>query len=279
MFKVKTILFVVLMMLSTNTLAHAENLYSPITQEDASILLTDTSDHGNLVDKITDLENEMDDFNILFDDLYAMKLLMKLRSEPVTYTVTKGDNLYRIALANDLSLTELMEMNNITGELIFPGDELIVKRGSDVSKETPKRQVMGVTAAPPIEPVAPSAASTPKIDSTKVATSAPVVTIEPKTSGSVEMTMEATAYTAYCSGCSGTTAYGIDLRANPNEKVIAVDPRIIPLGTRVWVEGYGEAIAGDTGGAIKGNKIDVFIPSHENAMQWGRKQVKLIILN
>ena len=278
MFKVRTILFVVLLMLTTNTVAHAESLFSPITQEDESIFLTDTSDHRNLVDKKADLESDMDDFNIHFDDLYAMKLLMKLRSEPVTYTVAEGDNLYRIALANDLSLNELMDMNNITGDLIFPGDELIVKQGTGNLEDVPKRQVMGVTA-PPIEPVAPSAASTPNTASTKVATSAPVVTAEPKTEGSVEMTMEATAYTAYCTGCSGTTAYGIDLRANPNEKVIAVDPRVIPLGTRVWVEGYGEAIAGDTGGAIKGNKIDVFIPSYDNAIQWGRKQVKLIILD
>ena len=101
---------------------------------------------------------------------------------------------------------------------------------------------------------------------------------EPESYGA-EMTVTATAYTAYCAGCSGTTAYGIDLRANPNQKVIAVDPRVIPLGTRVWVEGYGEAIAGDTGGAIKGNKIDVFIPSYDNAIAWGVKEVKLRVIN
>ncbi|GAA3326735.1 hypothetical protein GCM10020331_063860 [Ectobacillus funiculus] len=53
------------------------------------------------------------------------------------------------------------------------------------------------------------------------------------------------------------TATGIDLRKDPNMKLIAVDPKVIPLGSKVWVEGYGEAIAGDTGGAIKGNRIDV----------------------
>ena len=47
---------------------------------------------------------------------------------------------------------------------------------------------------------------------------------------------------------------GINLRANPNLKVIAVDPSVIPLGSKVWVEGYGYAVAGDTGGAIKGNE-------------------------
>ena len=88
-----------------------------------------------------------------------------------------------------------------------------------------------------------------------------------------------TAYTANCNGCSGTTATGVNLHANPNAKVIAVDPRVIPLGTKVYVEGYGYAIAADTGGAIKGNKIDVFFPSKQMLIDWGRKKVKIKILN
>ena len=47
--------------------------------------------------------------------------------------------------------------------------------------------------------------------------------------------------------------------------MIAVDPNVIPLGSKVYVEGYGEAIAADTGGAIKGNKIDVHVPSKSQA--------------
>ena len=93
------------------------------------------------------------------------------------------------------------------------------------------------------------------------------------------MTVTATAYTAYCEGCSGVTSTGIDLISNPNQKVIAVDPTVIPLGSRVWVEGYGEAIAGDIGGAIKGNKIDVFIPATQDALNWGSKTVTIKVLN
>jgi 3D (Asp-Asp-Asp) domain-containing protein len=92
------------------------------------------------------------------------------------------------------------------------------------------------------------------------------------------LTMEATAYTAYCNGCSGITATGIDLRNNPGKKVVAVDPNIIPLGTMVEVEGYGTAIAGDTGGAIKGNKIDLFMPNRDDALKFGRRNVKVTIL-
>lgn len=94
------------------------------------------------------------------------------------------------------------------------------------------------------------------------------------------ITVTATAYTAQCSGCSGETATGIDLNANPNQKVIAVDPNVIPLGTRVYVEGYGEAIAADTGGSIKGaDRIDVFIPNKQEALNWGVRTVKLTILD
>jgi uncharacterized protein YabE (DUF348 family) len=98
-------------------------------------------------------------------------------------------------------------------------------------------------------------------------------------SGGKEFYVSSTAYTGNCNGCSGITATGINLKANPGIKVIAVDPSVIPLGTKVYVEGYGYAVAADTGGAIKGNKIDVFFSSKSEAYRWGRKQVKIKVLN
>ncbi len=97
-------------------------------------------------------------------------------------------------------------------------------------------------------------------------------------SDSKVMYVSATAYTAYCSGCSGTTATGIDLRSNPDSKVVAVDPNVIPLGTKLYVEGYGYAVAGDTGGAIKGHHVDLFMPSRNDALKWGRRTIKVTIL-
>lgn len=97
-------------------------------------------------------------------------------------------------------------------------------------------------------------------------------------SGGNTMQVTSTAYTAYCNGCSGITRTGLDLRNNPNKKVIAVDPNVIPLGSIVEVEGYGRAIAGDTGGAIKGNKIDVFFPNRDQALSWGRRSVNIKII-
>ncbi|MGX1723644.1 3D domain-containing protein, partial [Bacillus haynesii] len=97
-------------------------------------------------------------------------------------------------------------------------------------------------------------------------------------SAAKELTVTATAYTANDGGMTGVTATGIDLKANKNAKVIAVDPNVIPLGSKVYVEGYGEATAADTGGAIKGNKIDVFVPSKSAAKNWGVKTVKVKVL-
>lgn len=91
-----------------------------------------------------------------------------------------------------------------------------------------------------------------------------------------EMYVTATAYTPEDS--YHITAAGYDIKANPNMKLIAVDPRVIPLGSKVWVEGYGVAVAGDTGGAIKGHKIDVLLPTTAQALQWGRKTVKIVVL-
>lgn len=113
---------------------------------------------------------------------------------------------------------------------------------------------------------------------------APVTKEETPTKSSTEeaqkeFIMEATAYTATCEGCSGTTSTGINLIENPDAKVISVDPTVIPLGTKVYVEGYGEAIAGDTGGGIKGNRIDIFIPDKQDAIDYGVQTVKVKILD
>ncbi len=104
-------------------------------------------------------------------------------------------------------------------------------------------------------------------------------------SSSRELQVVATAYTAdplengYKAGDQVKSAMGHNLTANPNMKLIAVDPSVIPLGSKVWVEGYGVAIAGDTGGAIKGNKIDVLMPDKGTSSNWGRKTVTVKVLN
>ncbi|TYR78629.1 LysM peptidoglycan-binding domain-containing protein [Priestia megaterium] len=155
-----------------------------------------------------------------------------------TYTVKSGDTLYRIANTYKVSMKDLQKWNNLKSTQIRP------------------KQVL-------------------KVSQTKANTSTPAK----KPSNVVkELTVTATAYTGNCKGCSGITATGINLKKNPKLKVISVDPKVIKLGSKVYVEGYGTAIAGDKGSAIKGNKIDVFIPSQKEAIKWGRKTVKIKIL-
>src|SRR5699024_1754017 len=89
------------------------------------------------------------------------------------------------------------------------------------------------------------------------------------------MTMTSTAYTAECEGCSGTTTDGTDL--NCDEDVIAVDPEEIPLGSEVHVEGYGDAVAADTGGAIDGDTIDLHMGDEEEANDWGNQEVEVTV--
>jgi 3D (Asp-Asp-Asp) domain-containing protein len=88
------------------------------------------------------------------------------------------------------------------------------------------------------------------------------------------MSMLASAYTARCAGCSGWTAIG----AHAGHGIVAVDPSVIPLGTRLFIPGYGRAIAGDTGGAIRGRRIDLGFNSLTDALRFGRRRVKVYVL-
>jgi resuscitation-promoting factor RpfB len=87
--------------------------------------------------------------------------------------------------------------------------------------------------------------------------------------------MVATAYTAQCGGCSGYTASGY----HAGRGIVAVDPNVIPLGSKLYIPGYGFAIAGDTGGAIVGHRIDLGFDSLSDARAFGRQQVKVYRLH
>ncbi len=91
----------------------------------------------------------------------------------------------------------------------------------------------------------------------------------------------ATAYSPYDGGSYyDITASGAVATRNPSGySTIAVDPTVIPLGTKVYVKGYGYAIAQDTGGLIKGSKIDVFFDTPQECINWGIKTVEVTILD
>jgi 3D (Asp-Asp-Asp) domain-containing protein len=102
-----------------------------------------------------------------------------------------------------------------------------------------------------------------------------------RTTGSTvaALRMEATAYTAGAESCwpsvDGLTA----VMKQAGYGVAAVDPRVIQLGTRLYIEGYGFAVASDVGGAIKGNKIDLFMSDLGTARSFGRRSVNVYLLD
>lgn len=150
--------------------------------------------------------------------------------------------------------------------------ELVLENGKEVERKEVDKEVL---KKPKNKIVSVGTKSKPKLKKTKQSPS----NVSAKSGGQTK-TMQATAYTAKCdTGCTGITATGQNLNANPNKKVIAVDPSVIPLGSRVYVEGYGEAIAGDTGGDIKGNRIDLHFPDKSSANSFGRKNVTVRIID
>jgi len=144
------------------------------------------------------------------------------------------------------------------------------------------------TAASTITPAASKAATAPSASaaSTTVASAASTSSVTDSRGGSISyskaLTVMATAYSEEESSNTWglQTATGVDAVRNPNSwSTIAVDPKVIPLGTKVYVEGYGYAIAQDTGSAIIGKHIDCFFYSVADMNAWGTRTVNVYILN
>ncbi len=85
--------------------------------------------------------------------------------------------------------------------------------------------------------------------------------------------MRSTSYDDECKGCTGRTYLGTEV----TKGVCAVDPKVIPLRSRLYIEGYGFCRAEDIGGAIKGNKIDLGFDDAEEA-HWGTRMVTVYML-
>ncbi|WP_339252580.1 ubiquitin-like domain-containing protein [Sporosarcina sp. FSL W8-0480] len=223
--------------------------------------------------------NEHDKINGKMDDLVKPDSVVEVvRVEKVTDVVEEPTN-FAVVTKSDAKLLKGREKVVQEGKKgsVERKFEVIKENGKEVSRtllserviQEPQKKIVAVGSK---VVVASASASTKKSKAVvSRGTSAP--------SGGKEFYVTATAYTAHCNGCTGKTATGIDLRSNPNLKVIAVDPDVIPLGSKVWVEGYGYAIAGDTGGAIKGKKIDLHMPTKSAANKFGRRQVKVKVID
>lgn len=211
------------------------------------------------------------------------------------YTIQWGDTLSSVALATDLSIDSLVEVNDINNaNAIYSGNTISLSADhSTVTIETAEdtksynvsepKEVVEVEPTVEKEPVVEEApAEEPVVVEEAVTEPAATTPEAPKAETTSEssgqtVTVEATAYSTNQPELSDTTATGINLNQNPN--VIAVDPSVIPLGSTVYVPGYGTFTAGDTGSAINGNRIDVHITDLTAATNFGRQTIDVQILN
>lgn len=204
------------------------------------------------------------------------------------YIVEKGDTLSGIGKKLDVTVDQLMKWNELDSSLILIGQELTIKKGNTNEEASGSQSKEKSGPTPSVKPEA----AKPKAEAKKQVEKAPEKSAQKATTKSVEkstkqsdekpsgktIAVKATAYTAECDGCSGITYTGIDLNKDRNAKVIAVDPNVIPLGTKVYVEGYGHAVAADIGSAIKGNRIDIHLPTKKEAFSWGVRNVNVTIV-
>lgn len=204
------------------------------------------------------------------------------------YTIQWGDTLSSVALATDLSINDLVEVNDINNaNTIYSGNTISLSADhSTVTIETTEETKSYDVSEPEVVEVEPVVEEEVPAEEPEVVEEEAVV--EPEATETTEtetpaaqsgqtVTVEATAYSTNQPELSDTTATGINLNENPN--VIAVDPSVIPLGSTVYVPGYGTFIAGDTGSAINGNRIDVHMTDLNQALAFGRQTIEVQILN
>lgn len=193
------------------------------------------------------------------------------------YMVTWGDTLSAIAAATEISLDTLVEVNNISNaDMIIVGNKISLSSDKSIvtvgeGEETRSYDVSHEEEIVEVEtPVVETVVETPVVEEVAVEETAPA------TSEGYTITVEATAYSTNQPSLSDYTYTGINLRQTPN--VIAVDPSVIPLGSTVVIPGYGTFIAGDTGSAIVGNRIDVHITDLNAAWAFGRQTMTITVL-
>ncbi|MED4210896.1 LysM peptidoglycan-binding domain-containing protein [Priestia megaterium] len=253
--------------------------------------------HSVSVDELKDANN------LTSNIIYPNQELNVATIKEMTHKVQQGNTLWSISQQYGVTVDQIKEWNGLKSDLIYPGEQLKIQSPNgqaqqsspSVAQATPEAQQTQAPAEQTQEEQQQAQAEQTQEEQQQAqaeqaqkeqqqaqaeqAQKQQQPAESSQQASGKSMTVEATAYTANCAGCSGTTATGVDLKANPNQKVIAVDPSVIPLGSKVYVEGYGEAVAADTGGAIKGNRIDVFVPSEGDAQQFGRKSVKITVMN
>ncbi|WP_337019708.1 3D domain-containing protein [Oceanobacillus massiliensis] len=263
-----------------------------IANSDAALIEKQEADIQELEDKRNQVMDKLNDLNELKADQEETKDLIsqQLEQNDQRKAALENKNQELMALANELEMEDsdlaLLE-KEVNQKLIAKAEaekaekEAAAKEAEMKTKEAEpaKTKVASVQTKPDKQAEQKEKTSTKPAKQEQAGDKQEKPKEKEETSEGKSFTVTSTAFTADCAGCSGVTATGINLKDNPDSKVIAVDPSVIPLGSVVLVEGYGYAIAGDTGGAINGNKIDVFVPTKAEAAKWGVRTVKVTIVN
>lgn len=258
----------------------------------AGVSLTTASAAEYEVEKGDNLWEIAKDYNTTVDELVAINELDNTTIHPDqtlsihdTYQVQKGDTLIDISEEYDVPVDDLKNWNDLESDIIVIGQELDIKGINVEQQDEPVTAAVSERSSDESSEPEQMTNNTNEADEPEQTTNNTNEDNDNQEQSSQDnpdgetISVTSTAYTADCDGCSGVTSTGIDLNANPDAKVIAVDPDVIPLGSEVYVEGYGYATAADVGSAINGNEIDVFFPEKDEASNWGVKTVDVTIVN
>lgn len=211
------------------------------------------------------------------------------------YTFQWGDTLSGLAAATDLSVDKLVKVNDINHkDMIFAGNNIHLSADNSVvtvedsdnevkSYDVSEEEVVEVETPEEVKQELQEKEVVEEKPEEKVETTVETQPVEKAEAAATtsqagrKLVVEATAYSTNQPSLGTITYSGINLLENP--RVIAVDPSVIPLGSQVHIPGYGTYIAGDTGSAIKGNRIDVHITDLNDAIAFGRRSMEITILN
>lgn len=238
---------------------------------------------------ITSLQDQNDLETTMIQPGETLDIDGDAESDQAQYKVQKGDTLGGIGKEFDVSVKDLKAWNDLDSNLIIEGETLNVQNDEAADNDEPMEDQEAVVpednqANADEKVVKDNQANTDQevVEGDQESNQEEPSNEESEGDDAAEgetISVSSTAYTAQCNGCSGTTADGTDLNANPDENVIAVDPDVIPLGAKVHVDGYGDAVAADTGGAINGDKIDLHMADEDEANAYGSQETEVTILD
>ncbi len=192
----------------------------------------------------------------------------KITADMEIHILNKGDKLSSAEAPSEIPVKYIDDAN------IPFGQQKVIEQGEAGKVKVIKKSVVSTGNMPKEVEIAREVLADPKYSVIRRGIGMSVQTPEGRKKYTRIINAEASAYTINCGSGTGLTSIGLV----PARGIVAVDPHVIPYYTKMYIPGYGVAIAGDTGGAIVGNRIDLFMDSYEEAINWGRRNVEIYIL-